>query len=193
MSEAAAQAPHPVGRTGMLWLMVSDAFSFAALFFAFAWSRNYAVGFHDAAEPKVSAGWGAALTGVLVLSSVAMGLATRYAQREKWRLSAWATGVTAFSGALFIAMQLEEYFGLAGILFGLHREGLRLGQSAFANLFYALTAFHGLHVLSCVVLTGVASVGLLRQKFSADTLSVIGPWVQFVDGVWLFIFGAVYF
>lgn len=182
-----------MGRTGIGWLIASDVFSFAALFFAFAWSRHYAVGFHDAAEPKISVGWGAALTGVLVLSSGAMGVATRFAQQGKTRAAALATVVTALSGALFIAMQLEEYFGLAGILPGLHAEGLHLGVSAFANLFYALTAFHGLHVLSCVVLTLAASVGLFRQQLSADTLSTIGLWVQFVDAVWLFIFAAVYF
>ena len=186
-------AVRPTGRTGILWLIASDVFSFAALFFAFAWSRHCAVGFHDATEPKVSVGWGAALTAVLVLSSVAMGIATRWAQQGKLRHAALATGFTALSGALFIAMQLEEYFGLAGVLPGLHRQGLHLGISAFADLFYALTAFHGLHVLSCVVLTLAASIGMLRQRLSPDTLAAIGLWVQFVDGVWLFIFATVYF
>lgn len=190
---AAAAMATPIGRTGMLWLLASDAFSFAALFFAYGWARKFAPVFHEVSEPKLNVGWGVALTGVLLVSSVAMGLAARWMRASRKRAALWGVGITALCGVLFVLMQLEEYFGVFGILPGLTNEGLRPSTSSFASLFYALTGFHGLHVLSCVVATVTLWLGLVMNKVTAVTLAVVGYWVQFVDVVWLLIFAAVYF
>jgi|CXWL01.1.fsa_nt_gi heme/copper-type cytochrome/quinol oxidase subunit 3 len=182
-----------IGRTGMLWLLASDAFGFAALFFAYGWTRRFAPVFHEGSEPGLNVGWGVALTAVLVVSSVAMGLAMRWMYASRQRAALLAVAITALCGVLFVLMQLEEYFGLLGILPGLTHEGLWLGVSPFASLFYALTGFHGLHVLSCVVATVTLALGIAMNKVTPSTVSVVGYWVQFVHVVWPFIFATVYF
>jgi heme/copper-type cytochrome/quinol oxidase subunit 3 len=90
-------------------------------------------------------------------------------------------------GALFLFGQVTEYLRLFG-------EGVRLGTSLFASSFFALTGFHGLHVvigtIGLAVLAGFAFAGGWRRDSSA-VASVALYW-HFVDGVWVAVFSVVY-
>jgi heme/copper-type cytochrome/quinol oxidase subunit 3 len=87
-------------------------------------------------------------------------------------------------GLGFLGGQVLEYARLLG---GPHRMGL--GSDAFASTFYAITGFHGAHVLAGVVYLGIL---LLARAAEPRTLEVAALFWHFVDLAWVPIFSLVY-
>ena len=63
-----------------------------------------------------------------------------------------------------------------------------LSSDLFASTFYALTGFHGLHVLAGIV--GVAF--MLRSRVSRNAVGVMALYWHFVDLAWMPIFTFLY-
>jgi heme/copper-type cytochrome/quinol oxidase subunit 3 len=98
----------------------------------------------------------------------------------------WLLG-TILLGAVFLFGQVTEY----GRLFA---EGVRLDTNLFTSSFFALTGFHGLHVvvgmIGLVVLAGFAVAGGWRRESPA--VAAVALYWHFVDGVWVAVFSIVY-
>jgi cytochrome c oxidase subunit 3 len=122
---------------------------------------------------------------------VTMVLAVGAAQQGRRRETARYLAFTAVGGLLFLIGQAHEYFGIIGP--GLIDEGLVLGRSARATTFFVITSFHGLHVLSGVILLCV-TIGRLgsRRPVNADAVEAVGLFWHFVDLVWILVFTFVY-
>jgi cytochrome c oxidase subunit III len=178
------------GKIGMWVFLVSDAFSFAGLLTAYAILRAGAETWRRPGEPELGVAFTAALTVLLMATSVTSVLALQAARDGRRREAATMLAVTAAGGALFLLGQLHEWWGIGAP--GLLREGLRFGPSARAASFYAITGYHGLHVL-----VGVAYIlAVLRQLVSgragAHQIELLGLYWCFVDFVWVFVFSFVY-
>ena len=96
---------------------------------------------------------------------------------QKWLI------LTAFLGIIFLICQLFEYFHLP---FG-------LTDNLFASTFYALTGFHGLHViLGTLMILIIAwqtrlNTGRITSK-NMFPLEAVELYWHFVDGIWVILF-----
>jgi len=95
---------------------------------------------------------------------------------------------TILLGLAFEAGQLYEFISAFG-------RGLNLTANTFASAFFAMTGFHGLHVLGGLVLLTLilyrASKGQFSSRHHVGVAAVTLYW-HFVDVVWIFLFGILY-
>ena len=71
-------------------------------------------------------------------------------------------------------------------------ETLRPETKNFGATFYVLTSFHGCHVLSGVIYLLCVLVGVMRGRWNANNIEIVGLYWHFVDLVWIVIFTIVY-
>jgi len=95
---------------------------------------------------------------------------------------------TIILGLLFEGGQLYEFITAFG-------RGLNLTVNNFASAFFAMTGFHGLHVLGGLVLLVLILYRAARGQFSSKHhvgVAAVTLYWHFVDVVWLFLFGILY-
>ena len=225
MSAHSAPLPHeyPVddqfgratmGKMGMWFFLLSDAFSFSGFLLAYGILRygsdtwrctgELAEATGCAPEPGFGIVFTAILTFILIISSVTMVIA--YAEMTENNRSGTLTwlGATIFGGILFLCGQAQEYFGTFDMLIpghhpGLIKEGLLFGKSHYATTFYCITAFHGMHVLTGVLLLMRTWFRIFTGHCTSDDgrlnyneLEIVGLFWHFVDLVWILVFTVVY-
>lgn len=183
------------GKLGMWIFLLSDAFSFAGLLLAYGILRGGSKVWHDPAlkEPTLGINFTAALTFLLICSSVTMVLAHAAAVEGKRKEMIRYLALTALGGVLFLCGQYQEYFGIWS--HGLTHEGLVFGRSHYATTFYVITSFHGLHVLTGTLYIVAILVRAIMGKYdngNADHVEILGLFWHFVDLVWILVFTFVY-
>ena len=198
-----------VGKVGMWIFLLSDALMFAGFLLVYGILRGGAEHWNctealfeagkcspdlTAPEPLLGINFTAALTFLLICSSVTMVLA--YAEIvEKNRKGALKfLGLTIIGGALFLVGQYDEYFGLV-ISHGLLNEGLNWGESHYATTFYLITSFHGCHVATGVLYLSVMWIRIYMGKYddgNYDHIEIAGLFWHFVDLIWILVFTLVY-
>ena len=167
-------------RLGLWLFIVSDLFLFGGLFIA----RFYLLG--TAERPDVSQIVGLIVTSVLLVSSFFMNrgeTAMAYGDQKKFSQSIL---VTLVLGVLFL-------IGVLGVEWRIAPGGPADG--AAWSLFYAMTGFHALHVLSGVIFLAViyrnGRKGLYTQERHWPVEAAAIYW-HFVDVVWIFFYPALY-
>jgi cytochrome c oxidase subunit III len=173
-------------KLGMWIFLLSDAFSFGGLLLAYGILRGGSEVWWHKGEPDFGINFTAALTFLLICSSVTMVFAVAAAKEGRRRQTAGYLALTVLGGALFLVGQYHEYFGIGGA--GLIEKGLVFGQSARATTFFLVTSFHGLHVATGVVYLFVVLIRTLMGKHdggNADAVEVAGLFWHFVDLVWI--------
>jgi heme/copper-type cytochrome/quinol oxidase subunit 3 len=178
------------GKIGMWVFLVSDAFSFGGLLIAMGILRSGRPQWVQQGEPALAILFTAALTFLLVSTSLTNVLAWAAAVEGRRRAAAVLLAVTALGGVLFLVGQVHEWFGLWGP--GLMQEGLVFGRSARASTFYVITGYHGLHVLVGVVYILAVLARWVRGRATAHDVELLGLYWCFVDFVWIFVFSFVY-
>ena len=180
-------------KVGMWMFLISDAFTFAGLLLAYAVLRAGAEAWHQPGEPHFGINFTAALTFLLICSSVTMVAAVAACQDGKRGKTLTFLGLTILGGLLFLCGQYHEYFGINGP--GLIEEGLHFGASHRATTFFVITSFHGFHVFSGVVILCVMFVNTARGHYdngNHDAIEATGLFWHFVDLVWILVFTFVY-
>jgi cytochrome c oxidase subunit III len=173
----------PAGKIGMWLFLATDAMGFAALLIAYAILRVHADQWPDAQE-RLAVLQAAVMTAVLVTSSFTMTMAVRAAREGRRGARTTWHAVTIVLGVAFLAGQLVEYGHLAD-----GPRPLGLGADVFASTFYAVTGYHGLHVVAGLVIL----IGLfLGPRMRASSLEVAAIFWHFVDLAWIPIFSFVY-
>lgn len=166
-----AQRAQTANMVGIWVFVLSDAVGFAALLTTMASLRVGAAGFAESASPNLSAG----LAATALLAVISGSLVAARFRPERGKLFATLAALAAFA---FCALQYWEYQALLGPEWTL--------STPAQESFVVVTGYHLLHVLA----GGLALVwGLTRKSLPLGPLSVY--W-HFVDGLWLFIFGAFY-
>ena len=97
--------------------------------------------------------------------------------------------LTTVFGAIFVGVQCYEYYELI-----VHR-GMTPDKDIMASCFYAMTSFHGLHVLLGVVAMAVLTVKGYMGHFGPKSYHMVeftGLYWHFVDLVWIILFAIVY-
>src|SRR4051812_14193482 len=150
MSTSTVSAPEVTssGRVGMWMFLGTDAMGFGAMLLAYGVLRVHADAWPDARD-RLDIGQTAGMTFALLASSLTMTMAVLAARDGRGRARAAWLAATVALGAAFLGGQAAEY---ARLLSGPRRMGLT--TDAFASTFYALTGFHGAHVLAGVILLG---------------------------------------
>jgi len=147
------------------------------------------------------------MTFILIMSSVTMVLAVEAGHRrdrmdvQKWML--W----TILGGAAFLSCQAwewshfihgtEEGAMVNGVrFFGANLMQNQYGPPLFADLFFFITGFHGVHVFSGVLLNILifynASTGVYERRGHYEMVEKVGLYWHFVDLVWVFVFTFFY-
>lgn len=94
--------------------------------------------------------------------------------------------VTAIMGATFLVGQVYEYMHL----------GYGLTENIFANCFYLMTGFHGLHVfIGLLLILGVLWRSRRVDHYSADQhtgVTMAEIYWHFVDIIWIVLFSLLY-
>ena len=127
-------------------------------------------------------------TFLLIMSSYWMVRSIQAAQQDdqkgvvKWLLA------TILGGALFVSVQAYEYIELL-------KHGDVPSVDLFWSTFYAMTGFHGLHVIVGVIWLICLVPAALRGDFTSKNyvkLELGGLYWHFVDLVWVLLFTIVY-
>lgn len=148
------------------------------------------------------------MTFILILSSVTMVLAVEAGHRmdkkevQKWML--W----TVLGGITFLGCQAWEWSHFihgseAGLtlsdgtkIFGASLAVNEYGPQVFADLFFFITGFHGMHVLSGVVINLIimyqVTTGVMERRGHYNMIEKVGLYWHFVDLVWVFVFTFFY-
>jgi heme/copper-type cytochrome/quinol oxidase subunit 3 len=162
---------------GMALFIASWAMLFAALFFAYGFTRARAVAWPPADLPPLPLGWPAVATVAIAGCSAALVWARRTARTR--------TGVAlAILGAVvFLAVQVSVWLTLA-------RAGLRPDDGPYASVFYGLTTFHALHVA-----VGIVGLGISWWRLGRGATLSLRLWTVYVHMVgvlWLLLYVGVY-
>jgi cytochrome o ubiquinol oxidase subunit 3 len=180
---------HPEGSTMLgFWLYImSDCLIFAVLFATYAvLGHNYAAGPSpkDLFELPVVA----LNTSMLLFSSITYGFAMLAMQKNNQGGTLLWLAVTGLFGAVFIYLELNEFYHLIA-------EGAGPQRSAFLSSFFTLVGTHGLHVTVGIVwlitlMIQVAQKGLIPEN--QCRLMCLSMFWHFLDVVWIGVFSIVY-
>ena len=178
MSEAASRLA--INRLGLWLFFLSESFLFSALLV----TRFYLQGVHRPADLNQPLGF--AISVVLLVSSLTAYRAEAAVAGGEERRFRRNVVFTIVLGCLFLAGVGVEW-----------AEGFRAFPPAtgFGTVFFTLTGFHALHVLSGLAALAILLLPGQKGRFTPGNYwgveGIIKYW-HFVDVVWLFIFPALY-
>jgi cytochrome c oxidase subunit III len=188
-----AQAPAAIGtapreiapiRFGTIVFLASELVFFGGLFAAYFTLRSQTSPWPpsgvelDAARPSVA-------TALLVLSSFTFvaGLrgarAGRLASLRRWIL------VTILLALAFLGFQLLDWV----------QAGFAVSSHAYGTMVYAMTGFHGLHVIAGVLLMLVILGRMVQGAYrdgNVDGPEAVGYYWHFVDAVWIGLYATIF-
>ena len=176
---------------GFVLFIVSEAFAFLSVFWAF---------FHSSLSPAVEIGgvWPPQgitaldpfaiplLNTILLLSSGAFVTYGHHALIQGDRKGAIkGTLFTIILAVIFTSLQYYEY----------SEAGFTIADSVYGTVFFASTGLHGFHVIVGTIFIGVQFIRILNHHITTShhvgLESSIAYW-HFVDVVWLFLYAFVY-
>jgi heme/copper-type cytochrome/quinol oxidase subunit 3 len=185
-------AGNGAGKVGMWIFLATDAMGFGGMWAAYGVLRARAVAWPDPAE-RLAIPLAAAMTLALLTSSLTVLLALAAARVGRASAARGWLALSVLCGVAFLAGQGIEYQRLL-------TETPRMGLASdlYASTFYAITGFHGLHVLAGLLILGVLAArgGLAvrgpRAPLRPSTLEVAALFWHFVDLAWVPIFTFLY-
>jgi cytochrome c oxidase subunit 3 len=171
-----------------IWLfLATEVMFFSGLIGAYIVLRSAAASWPDPQE-RLAVDITAANTFFLITSSWTMVKAVFAAKAgERQKLLAWLAATIAI-GALFVGIQVYEYIELI-------KEGALPEVDIFWSTFYAMTGFHGTHVVVGVIWLIYVWIGAARGKYTLKNnlgVELAGLYWHFVDLVWVLLFTIVY-
>ncbi|MBV9119599.1 MAG: heme-copper oxidase subunit III [Chloroflexi bacterium] len=137
---------------------------------------------HPSAPEMLDAGRMVPFSIALWLSSLTIWLAGRRGARL------WLTA-TIVLGAIFLAGELSEWLDLFG-------KQVTAASNVWSTTFFTLTGLHGMHVvLGLLAMLAMFGYGM-RRRLTHDgesAFELVSIYWHFVDGMWVLIYGIVYF
>jgi len=213
-------APYNIswGKMMMWFFLVSDALTFSALLIYYGATRNAnAAHWPDpdgvfnhfpGTHAEIPLLFVSLMTFILIMSSVTMVLAVDAGHRgDKKRVIIWLA-LTIVGGCMFLGCQAWEWtmfitgthhapvFWDGQPMGGASLRSNEYGATAFGDLFFLVTGFHGSHVFSGVVINVISLIMVIRGVFERrghyEWIEKIGLYWHFVDLVWVFVFTFYY-
>jgi heme/copper-type cytochrome/quinol oxidase subunit 3 len=131
---------------------------------------------------------------LVICSSVSMVFAIDSCKRKKRQAMLNWLFATIAGGVAFLSIQAYEYYHLSHAM-GMTFSSYAHGDALFSSTFFAITGFHGLHVLSGVIYLITMYVHAYRGDFDNgdyNQLEIAGLFWHFVDLVWILVFTFIY-
>lgn len=173
----------PTGKFGMWVFLISEIMFFTGLIGSYIVLR-----LGSAHWPQPGTVLNTALLGVntlvLLTSSLTMALGLNAIQQGNQAGLKRYLGLTVLLGATFLGIKIADYIHM-------WHKGFTLDSSLFGSCYYLLTGFHGLHVLSGVILMLYLLAAAGRGDFTSQSHSKIecsGLYWHFIDIVWVVLF-----
>lgn len=180
---------HPENGTLLgFWLyLMSDCLIFAVLFATHGVvGRNYAAG--PAPADLFDLNLIAINTAMLLFSSITYGFAMLQMERNAKMETLFWLGVTGVFGAIFLALELYEFYHLI-------HEGAGPTRSAFLSSFFTLVGTHGLHVTFGIIWLITLMVQVKKHGLNPENrrrLMCLSMFWHFLDVIWIGVFSFVY-
>jgi heme/copper-type cytochrome/quinol oxidase subunit 3 len=184
--------PESWGKLGMWVFLVGDAVGFGVLLAAYGAMRATSADW-PAPYDVLGINLTAAMTFLLICSSVTMVKALEWLGRGDRDRARLFLLFTALGGAIFVGLQAYEWSEL--IHEGLHINGNPWGSALFGTSFFIVTGFHGLHVTAGVIyLLAMIRYVTNRPQATAsyNAVEITGLYWHFVDLVWIMVFTFMY-
>jgi cytochrome c oxidase subunit 3 len=190
------------GKISMWMFIAQDGMSFGGLLFAYGVIRSSADSWPIPAD-VLGISLTAIATFLLICSSLTMVMAVEAAKEcNQAKTVRWLV-MTILGGATFLGIQAYEYYHLVHIGLGFSTTTMPdpntggVINDLFGSTFYAVTGFHGLHVLSGVIYLICILIGTMRGNYTKGGLSysrveLVGLFWHFVDLVWILVFTFIY-
>ncbi|MFO0990559.1 MAG: cytochrome c oxidase subunit 3 [Hyphomicrobiales bacterium] len=169
------------------WLfLMSDAIIFALLFATYAvmvqghWATAAPAQMFDLKRTAIE-------TAVLLLSSLSFGMASVATAARRRNVTVLWLAVTAWLGARFIMMEIEDFQALIAQNAGPQANG-------YLSAYFTLIGTHGLHVTIGIFGIIIMTVQLLirgLQPLVISRLARLGLFWHFLDIVWIGIYSVV--
>jgi cytochrome c oxidase subunit 3 len=126
-------------------------------------------------------------TGLIILSSVTMVWAHRSAKRDELEKTKLALGLTIVLGVAFLVGQLLAYDKLIEMNYYFAGSG----SNSSGSFVYVLTGFHGLHIVSGIIVLIVALVATFKFKVHSRNMlrmELCSTYWHFLGALWLYLF-----
>lgn len=176
-------------KLGMWLFIVSDALTFAALLAGYGFMRAlspwWPVQTHVFDMRLITF-----MTFTLISSSALMAMAVAAARNQEKTNAIRFLLATIAGGVIFLGCQAYEWTHF--ILEGARPFSNPWGVPQFSASFFVITGFHGLHVLSGVVLLAVIAARALMNRYSDEGVEIAGLYWHFIDVIWVFVFAFFY-
>jgi len=183
---ASATAPREIApiRFGTIVFLASELVFFGGLFAAYFTLRSQTSPWPpsgvelDVARPSVA-------TALLVLSSFTFAAGLRGARAGRLgSLRRWIV-VTIVLALGFLGFQLLDWV----------QAGFSVSSHAYGTMVYAMTGFHGLHVIAGVLLMLVVLGRMAQGAYRGGTVDgpeAVGYYWHFVDAVWIGLYATIF-
>ena len=184
--------PASWGKLGMWLFLVGDAMSFGGLLAAYGAARLGSVDWPNPPE-VLGINLTAFMTFLLICSSVTMVKALAAVKQGDGKGFQKFMLMTISGGVIFLALQAYEWTHLINA--GLNIGSNPWGASLFGATFYAITGFHGMHVMGGVIYLSCVLIEGKRGRHAGgkfQRVEVVGLYWHFVDLVWILVFTFVY-
>ncbi|MGZ8570955.1 MAG: cytochrome c oxidase subunit 3 [Actinomycetota bacterium] len=175
--------PSPI-RFGAIVFLASELLFFGGLFAAY-FTLRAATPVWPPAGVRLDTGLSALATVILVASSFTFIAGLRAATRRDLARFAMWLWVSLLLGVVFLSIQVYDWTHV----------DFEISSNAYGTMYYALTGFHGLHVVAGIVLMFVL-LGRMAQgaygRGSLDGPEAVGYYWHFVDVVWIGLFATIF-
>jgi cytochrome c oxidase subunit 3 len=176
-------------RMGILLFLISESAIFGALFAHHFYARWHAPVWPPAGAPKLSTQLPAIATLILMASSATVQQAHSAIVRGRRKAADRWLALTILMGVIFLAFQGYDWGFLKTY------DHFTQTSGAFGSSFYAMTGFHGLHVLGGLIMLSVVWFRLRLGHFDPQrhfSLAAASWYWHFVDLIWVFLFFTIY-
>jgi cytochrome c oxidase subunit 3 len=169
---------------GTVLFLASESLFFGGLFAAYFALRSITDPWPPAGT-ELDTVLAAVGTAFLVVSSFTLQAGLGRGERGDHRALVRWTLVTIALAVVFLAIQVYDYLHL----------GFGVDSHAYGTIYFAMTGFHGLHVIAGVVLLlvliGRAAEGAYRSGDLTGAHAIAYYW-HFVDVVWVLLFATIF-
>jgi cytochrome c oxidase subunit III len=181
------------GKIGMWFFLITDALTFSGLLLGYGILRARTPDWPSPSE-FLGIPLAAFMTFLLICSSVTMVIAQAAGEDKQIQKMLKYLLFTALGGAIFLGIQVYEYWHLVTAMGMTFSEFLH-GPPQFSSAFYIITGFHGFHVLCGVIYLLVIAGQTAAGKFddgNTNLVEICGLFWHFVDLVWILVFTFLY-
>ena len=171
--------------TGFIIFLCSESIIFLAFFAGYAILKITAPVWYPDGVSGIAIRMPLINTIILVSSSVVIYFAEQNLHKQNLSAFRLIWLITMLMGIYFVYGQYVEWSELS----------FSLDSGVFGGMFYLLTGFHGLHVITGIILMAV----MLAKSFSPENylngamgVESVGLFWHFVDVIWIILFALIY-